>query len=153
MGHKLTLSVFKIKEYDDEGYAIVEESDTDKSFLHHTNLDKLGFTQRVSHITRPILRISCNGRNIYRRFKQGSVFGVDANSIGLLRQDRQFLKLKDQQHEEVEVSIVGFIGNLLYYWYSPKEDLRFAMRSAVIIFFLTEAWQIIKKVFFVDNNT
>ena len=148
MGRTLTLSVSNIREYDELGYSIVEESDIDKAFLHHSNLDKLGFTQHVRHITRPILRISCKGKTIYRRFKQGSVLGVDGHSIGLLRQDRQFLGLTEDQHGEVKVSIVGFMGKLNYYWYSPKEDLRFAMRSAVFIFLLTETWQIVKSIFF-----
>jgi len=148
MVRTLTLSVSNIREYDELGYSIVEESDIDKAFLHHSNLDKLGFTQHVRHITRPILRISCKGKTIYRRFKQGSVLGVDGHSIGLLRQDRQFLGLTEDQHGEVKVSIVGFMGKLNYYWYSPKEDLRFAMRSAVFIFLLTETWQIVKSIFF-----
>jgi hypothetical protein len=144
MVRTLTLSVSNIREYDEKGHSIVEESDIDKAFLHHSNLDKLGFTQPVRHITRPILRISCNGKSIYRRFKQGSVLGVDGHSIGLLRQDRQFLRLKEDQHGKVEVSIVSPMGKLLYYWYSPKEDLRFAMKSAIIIFILSEAFDLIK---------
>jgi hypothetical protein len=143
MGRTLTLSVSNIREYDERGYSIVEESDIDKAFFHHSNLDKLGFTQRVRHITRPILRISCNGKIIYRRFKQGSVLGVDGHSIGLLRQDRQFLGLTEDQDGEVEVSIVGFMGKLKYYWYSPKEDLRFAMKSGVILFLLSMLWDIL----------
>jgi hypothetical protein len=143
MGRTLTLSVSNIREYDEQGYSIVEESDIDKAFLHHSNLDKLGFTQPVRHITRPILRISCNGKSIYRRFKQGSVLGVDGHSIGLLRQDRKFLGWTEDQDGEVEVSIVGFMGKLKYYWYSPKEDLRFAMKSGVILFLLSMLWDIL----------
>jgi hypothetical protein len=143
MVRTLTLSVSNIREYDEQGYSVVEESDIDKAFLHHSNLDKLGFTQRVRHITRPILRISCNGKSIYRRFKQGSVLGVDGHSIGLLRQDRQFLGLTEDRDGEVEVSIVGFMGKLKYYWYSPKEDLRFAMKSGVILFLLSMLWDIL----------
>ena len=143
MVRTLTLSVSNIREYDEKGHSIVEESDIDKAFLHHTNLDKLGFTQRVRHITRPILRISCNGKSIYRRFKQGSVLGVDGHSIGLLRQDRKFLGWTEDQDGEVEVSIVGFMGKLKYYWYSPKEDLRFAMKSGVILFLLSMLWDIL----------
>jgi hypothetical protein len=143
MGRTLTLSVSNIREYDEQGYSIVEESDIDKAFLHHSNLDKLGFTQPVRHITRPILRISCNGKSIYRRFKQGSVLGVDGHSIGLLRQDRKFLGWTEDQDGEVEVSIVGFMGKLKYYWYSPKEDLRFAMKSGVILFMLSMLWDIL----------
>lgn len=151
MGRTLTLSVSNIREYNEQGYSIVEESDIDKAFLHHSNLDKLGFTQPVRHITRPILRISCNGKSIYRRFKQGSVLGVDGHSIGLLRQDRKFLGLKEDQIGEVEVSIVGLMGKLLYYWYSPKEDLRFAMRSAIILFVILIIWDVIKSVFLLTN--
>jgi hypothetical protein len=143
MVRTLTLSVSNIREYDEKGHSIVEESDIDKAFLHHSNLDKLGFTQPVRHITRPILRISCNGKSIYRRFKQGSVLGVDGHSIGLLRQDRKFLGWTEDQDGEVEVSIVGFMGKLKYYWYSPKEDLRFAMKSGVILFLLSMLWDIL----------
>jgi hypothetical protein len=147
MGRTLTFSVSNIREYDERGYSIVEESDIDKAFRHHSNLDKLGFTQPVRHITRPILRISCNGKIIYRRFKQGSVLGVDGHSIGLLRQDRQFLGLTEDQDGEVEVSIVSPIGKLLYYWYSPKEDLRFAMRSGILLFIIAEILDIVKSCF------
>ncbi len=143
MGRTLILSVSNIREYDERGYSIVEESDIDKAFRHHSNLDKLGFKQPVRHITSPILRISCNGKSIYRRFKQGSVLGVDGHSIGLLRQDRQFLGLTEDRDGEVEVSIVGFMGKLKYYWYSPKEDLRFAMKSGVILFLLSMLWDIL----------
>jgi hypothetical protein len=136
MGRTLTLSVSNIKEYDEQGYSIVEESDIDKAFLHHSNFDKLGFTQPVRHITRPILRISCNRKIIYRRFKQGSVLGVDGHSIGLLRQNRQFLALNEDQHGEVKISIVGIMGKLKYDWYSPKEDLRFAMKSGAAAYIL-----------------
>jgi hypothetical protein len=55
MERALTLSLSNIREYDEHGYSIVEESDIDKAHLHHTNLDKLGFHQPVRHITRPIL--------------------------------------------------------------------------------------------------
>lgn len=143
MSSKIRLSVHIVREYDDAGNAIVQEADIDKAFLHHVNLEKLGFRQRVRHITRPILRISCNGKNIYRRYKQGSVLGIDGDSIGLLRQDRQFLGLKEDQPEDVEVSIVGLYGKLKYYWYSPKEDLRFAMRSGLILFFISIIWDIV----------
>jgi hypothetical protein len=148
MVRTLTLSVSNIREYDEKGHSIVEESDIDKAFLHHSNLDKLGFTQPVRHITRPILRISCNGKSIYRRFKQGSVLGVDGHSIGLLRQDRIFLGLKENQDGQVEVSIVSPIGKLLYYWYSPKEDLRFAMRSGVILFVISMLWDVFINCFY-----
>ena len=147
MVRTLTLSVSNIREYDESGYSIVEESDIDKAFLHHSNLDKLGFTQPVRHITRPILRISCNGKSIYRRFKQGSVLGVDGHSIGLLRQDRKFLGLTEDQDGEVKVSIVGLMGKLKYYWYSPKEDLRFAMRSGILLFIIAEILDIAKSCF------
>ena len=71
------------------------------------------------------------------------MLGVYGYSIGLLRQDRQYLGLKEDQHAEVEVSVVGFIGKLKYYWYSPKEDLRIAMKSGVILFILSMIWELI----------
>lgn len=140
-----TLKVVPIREFDEGGVSLIPESDIDKAYLNSFSLIDLGYSEKVRHVSRPILCIKHGKIKIYRRFLQGSNKKINKNSIGLNRQDLHFLKGEKGSIEEVEVSLVNFWGLLKYYWYNPKEDIRFAMKSAIIILIVTEILDFLKK--------
>jgi hypothetical protein len=131
---------FKVKDlvqYDSRGINQISDSDIDMAFLHYSNLKKLGYSDQINELSRPILKISFNGKSIYRKFKQGSSFGLGNEEISLLAHDKRLLGVKNIDNQLIEVKKANFLGEFLFYWNNPKQDLRFAMRSSVILFLLS----------------
>ncbi len=118
-----------LEEYKD-GESKINDSDIDKVFLHFESLPEIDFENKLNEVNRPILKINYKGKSIYRKFKQGSQLGVTKNEIGILMKDLNTLRIKKNDLVEVKITLAGLWGLLCFYWNNPKQDIRFAMRSA-----------------------
>lgn len=119
-----------LEEYKDGAPRIID-SDFDKVFLNFEAINEIGFEDKMNEVNRPIVKINYKGKSIYRKFKQGSQFGITKNEIGILKKDINTLGIKKNEVAEVEISLASFLGVFCFYWNNPKQDIRFAMRSAV----------------------
>jgi hypothetical protein len=132
----VTKKIKLLEEYNN-GDAILNDSDIDKVYLHFESLTEMEFQNKLNEVNRPIVKINYKGKSIYRKFKQGSQFGVTKNEIGILKKDLNTLGIKKNEVVEVKISFAGFWGLFFYYWNNPKQDIRFAMRSAVFAIVLS----------------
>lgn len=105
----------------------IKDKHYDKVFINANELQNLGFKEKLTELNRPILSIS-NGKNkIYRKFLQGSNYGISKNEIGILKRDFNVLKM-DKNTKTLKVKIAGQRGVFLFYIKNPKQDIRIAAR-------------------------
>lgn len=128
----ITKKIKLLEEYKD-GEPKIIDSDIDKVFLNFESINEIGFEDKMNEVNRPILKINYNGKSIYRKFKQGSQMRITKNEIGILKKDINTLLIKKNEIVEVKISLAGFWGLILFYWNNPKQDIRFAMRSAFLL--------------------
>lgn len=111
------------------------EINTDCVYMHSQNLKKLGFNKFSEESSRPILKIRFNNKEIYRKFYQGSTFGITLGHLCLSRSDERILeldKLKEEKYEvEIEIHKSNLIGKFKYYYDNPKNDIRLTTRLAI----------------------
>lgn len=122
----------ELLEYDEEGLPLIDDKHFDKIFMNASNLESLGFSEHLTEIHRPILKISFNKRVIYRKFYQGSNKHITKDQLGLLKKDRVYLNIHKNPSSLVNVKLANFFETILFYYYNPKEDLRIAVRLAIL---------------------
>ena len=114
---------------------IEKEGNEDCVYMHSESLRKLGIETFVEESKRPILKISYNGIKIYRKYSQGSNFGITLNHLSLSRRDERILGLNNLKEEkciiEIDISKSNLIGKFKYYYHNPKNDIRLAARLAI----------------------
>jgi hypothetical protein len=119
----IKLGIIILNEYDNT--TKIDDKHFDKVFINANELENLGFKENLSELSRPILVISNGKYKIYRKFLQGSNYGISKNQIGILKRDSSFLKIKNNT-QKVEVRISNFFGTFLFYFYNPNQEIRYA---------------------------
>jgi len=129
----MLLTAVKAKFYSSSGQSLIDYSDTDKVFIHKDHLPQLGTNKLNDERRRPILTISCNGKKIYRQFKQGSKYGICNGQIALLDKDSSYLDIKDD-NVYVEVKKSTLLEKIKYYINNPRQELRISIVFGLITF-------------------
>jgi hypothetical protein len=112
----------------------------DAVFIHHITLHDLKGKKGFDELNRPILKISnpINGKYIYRKFRQGSNYGIGKNEIFLNDNDKK--RLGVELPSRVQIKVASWWGAFMYLYYNPKQDIRFAVRSVLWAFLLAPAY-------------
>ena len=119
-----------IQEYLD-GKPLLDDAEIDKVFLNYETISDLEFNEKLNEVNRPIIKIIYNKKVLYRKFKQGAHKGISKSEIGILKSDFNYLGIKKDQNVEVEIKLANYFGQFCFYWNNPKQDIRFAIRSAI----------------------
>jgi hypothetical protein len=115
----------------------------DAVLLHHNTLYELKCKKGFDEINRPILKISnpANGKYIYRKFRQGSNYGLGKHEIFLNNSDTK--RLGVELPCRVQIKVASWWGTCMYLYYNPKQDIRFAVRSVLWAFLLAPAYSFV----------
>lgn len=122
---------------------IYNDDRLDAVFIHHITLHELIGKKGFDELNRPILKISnpINGKYIYRKFRQGSNYGIGKNEIFLNGSDKK--RLGVELPSRVQIKVASWWGAFMYLYYNPKQDIRFAVRSVLWAFFLAPLYSIL----------
>ena len=78
-----------------------------------------------AHYKRPIVKVSCNGKVIYRKLRAKAVDGLDAENVGI--DHVSILELSAKEGDVIHMKKAGFYHRAIsYFTKHPNEDIRAA---------------------------
>lgn len=96
-------------------------------YLHPSNLKGL----ITSHSSRPIIKITCDGKSIYRKLRSKTIDGLDGNSIGI--DHVSLIELNASDGDSIGMKNANLFERFVTYYYkNPNEDIRGAWWYFVI---------------------
>jgi len=103
--------------------------------MHHNELRKFYSKKIASEIDRPIFKISYKNRSLYRRYSQGSTYGIGNEMIGLFKIDLVYLTESDEEgdfeNKSVNVELAKWYEKFIFFYNNPRDSVSLSIRLII----------------------